>query len=167
MQKLKNKVNFGKWEKFDSEREYGGKSIQQLADGSIVLSMVKYVQKLKELDVTKEDRKQTGETTSEQHKTAFRALIGGLLWAARTGVPQVYGDCSLLAGRVSTLTHADRVALNKTLMRAKETVAPIVYPSQPPADVRWVVWADASLAQDNEGKSQMAWIVAKADCKMM
>eukprot|EP00971_Amphidinium_carterae_P308040 6121775-Amphidinium_carterae.1 len=136
MQKLKNKVNFGKWEKLDGEREYGGKSIQQLEDGSIVLSMVKYVQKLKELDVNMEDRKQTGETTSEQHKTAFRALIGGLLWAARTGVPQ--------------------------------TVAPIVYPSQPPADVRWVVvWADASLAQDNEGKSQMAWIVAKADCKMM
>eukprot|EP00971_Amphidinium_carterae_P147531 2923798-Amphidinium_carterae.1 len=167
MQKLKDKVKFGKWEKFDSEREYGGKSIQQLPDGSIILSMVKYVQKLKELDVSKDDRKHSGGATSEQNKTAFRALIGGLLWAARTGVPQVYGDCSLLAGRVSTLTHADRLALNKTLMRAKETVAPIVYPSKPPSDVRWVVWADASLAQDSEGKSQMAWIVAKADCNMM
>eukprot|EP00971_Amphidinium_carterae_P327029 6458172-Amphidinium_carterae.4 len=52
-------------------------------------------------------------------------------------------------------------------MRAKETVAPIVYPAQPPADVRWVVWADASLADHNEGKSQIVWIVAKADWKMM
>eukprot|EP00971_Amphidinium_carterae_P056359 1112984-Amphidinium_carterae.1 len=60
-----------------------------------------------------------------------------------------------------------RVALNKSLMRARETVTSITYPSCPPAEIRWVVWADASLAQDQEGKSQMAWIVAKADSQLL
>eukprot|EP00971_Amphidinium_carterae_P260092 5160300-Amphidinium_carterae.1 len=58
----------------------------------------------------------------EQRKTAFRAL------AVKTGAPKVHGDCGLLVGRVSTLTHADKLALNEMLMRAKETVAPMVHP---------------------------------------
>eukprot|EP00971_Amphidinium_carterae_P019855 391170-Amphidinium_carterae.2 len=129
--------------------------------------MVKYVNKLLDLAVTKEEKKCPDGSASELQKKAFRTLLGGLLWAARTGVPQIYGDCSILAGRVTALTHADRIALNKSLMRARETVTPIVYPSSVPQKSHWVVWADASLAQDQEGKSQMAWLVAKASSKLM
>eukprot|EP00971_Amphidinium_carterae_P289642 5751040-Amphidinium_carterae.1 len=55
----------------------------------------------------------------------------------------------------------------KARLAARETVVPIVYPSTPPESSKWVLWADASLAQDQEGKSQMAWVVAKADANLM
>eukprot|EP00971_Amphidinium_carterae_P009984 196990-Amphidinium_carterae.1 len=162
---LKTKVKFGKWEGFKEEREYGGKSIRQHPNGAITLPMEKYVGKLSELEITREEERNPTGRANESQKKAFRTLVGGLLCAARTGVPQIYGDCSILAGKVTDLCHADRVALNKSLMRARETVTSITYPSCPPAESHWVVWADASLAQDQEGKllkNQKGWIAPVA-----
>eukprot|EP00971_Amphidinium_carterae_P165974 3289725-Amphidinium_carterae.1 len=39
LQQLKQAVKFGKWETFEDEREYSGKTIKQNSDASIVLSM--------------------------------------------------------------------------------------------------------------------------------
>eukprot|EP00971_Amphidinium_carterae_P097276 1924921-Amphidinium_carterae.1 len=85
MQRLQAEIKFGKWQSFADERDYGGKSIHQLPNGAISISMVKYVQKLQELEVTREEKKHPEALASEKQKKAYRTLIGGLLWAARTG----------------------------------------------------------------------------------
>eukprot|EP00971_Amphidinium_carterae_P288496 5728349-Amphidinium_carterae.1 len=125
MQTLQTKVSFGKWEYRNTVAKAHSSCQMDRSFSAWSSSQHGQVEGL---------RDHQGRT-KEPHKTAFRAMIGGLLWAARTGVPQVYGDCSLPAERVSTLTHAARLALSKTLMRARETVAPIAYLAQPPADV--------------------------------
>eukprot|EP00971_Amphidinium_carterae_P079966 1582551-Amphidinium_carterae.1 len=57
IEQLKQAVKFGKWETFEDEREYGGKTIKQNSDASIVLSMEKYVHRLSELEITREEKR--------------------------------------------------------------------------------------------------------------
>eukprot|EP00971_Amphidinium_carterae_P084282 1668382-Amphidinium_carterae.2 len=88
---------------------------------------LKYVHKLKDLEISKEDEKCPEDATM--------------------GVPYI--------DRWTSLDSKNKSITNP--------VVPIVYPAFPLAASHWVGWvecADASLAQDSEGKSQMAWLVA-------
>eukprot|EP00971_Amphidinium_carterae_P129796 2570851-Amphidinium_carterae.1 len=120
LEALRERFAFGKWETYDVPREYNGRSIRQLADFTFEVSMQNQVNKVQPIPVDKYRGKQGKAMATDTEIHQYRAVLGSLLWSARSGLPQSLGDVSLLASRVSKLCVEDLLLLNKTLARAKQ-----------------------------------------------
>eukprot|EP00971_Amphidinium_carterae_P066868 1324287-Amphidinium_carterae.1 len=162
---IRQRFQFGKWQEMRGQGrfDFSGRTLEQTMDGEVIIHMERYVHKtLKPIPVTKEQNKQKQDNASPIEVSQYRALIGGLLWVARCCAPQCMGDVSLMAARVSTLKVSDLGELNQILQRAQNNIRPLRIKSITPANTRWAIWTDASLANLDEGRTQLAWLLAQS-----
>lgn len=64
-----------------------GVRAQRQSDGSFHLSQTAYVDKIPEIFLSANRRKETEQATTDREKTALRATLGGLSWQAQETAP--------------------------------------------------------------------------------
>eukprot|EP00971_Amphidinium_carterae_P215178 4270893-Amphidinium_carterae.1 len=137
-----------------------------MADYSFVLDMTRYTQGLSPVSYEKGARTGDDPATS-QELSAFRGAIGALLWLSRCASPQTMGDTSMMASRAGDLRVKDLENVNKLIARAKANIRPVSIAPPCPRDMRWAAWVDASLANAQDGRTQIAWVLALTDPSLM
>eukprot|EP00971_Amphidinium_carterae_P198015 3930204-Amphidinium_carterae.1 len=126
---LLERFAFGKWESYDVPREYYGRSIQQLPDFTFDVSMQSQVNKVQPIPVDKVVQGNCMANDMETHQ--YRAILGSLLWSARSGLPE-------------------------TVARAKQQATRLTIPAIPPAELKILAWADASFCNAEDQRTQTA-----------
>ena len=102
LEKLQKVYTFGKFKWLQKEAtEYSGRTLQQLSDFSITISMHRYLQPAHETKLERGRGKDQKEKATEAELSKMRGLNGKLQWATRNGMPQGVGDASMLAHRTS------------------------------------------------------------------
>eukprot|EP00971_Amphidinium_carterae_P333662 6468495-Amphidinium_carterae.1 len=165
LQSLKSSFEIGKWTslKQTEPQSYGGRSMRQLPDWSVMSDMSDYVSKIGAIQIEKQRGKQRTAVATDAEVKEFRRVIGSFLWAARGGVVQVHGDVTILASRTTKLVVDDLFVANKVLKKAQLLVRPILTLPIPPKDMHWIGWSDASLANREDQRTQLAHVVGVAE----
>eukprot|EP00971_Amphidinium_carterae_P333951 6468988-Amphidinium_carterae.2 len=128
--------------------------------------MTKYAEGIQPVSYEKDGR--NGEDpASSKELSAFRGVIGALLWLSRCACPQTMGDTSMMASKAGALKVRDLVNINKLVVRTKMNVRPLHIAPPAPREMRWAAWVDAALANAQEGRTQVAWIVTVTDARLM
>eukprot|EP00971_Amphidinium_carterae_P166929 3308170-Amphidinium_carterae.1 len=155
---LQRSFTFGKWQSLKGETcTFNGRQLTQNGNYEFSYDMTLFVKKIMPVQIDKSRKKV--DACTETEVSAYRKLLGSLLWAARGSLPQILGDLSLLANRINTLTVESLHYLNKTLKRAQELSCPLWIFSIPPKQLMWISWSDASLANQDGGTTQTAHLI--------
>eukprot|EP00971_Amphidinium_carterae_P049124 967999-Amphidinium_carterae.1 len=119
---MQNQFKFGRWDSLLEEREFNGRMLKQVDSRHFTVDMIKAVGKLKPLTLPPSRVRPLTATATAEEITAFRGLLGSMMWCARCACPQGLAACSLLASRTSTLKVQDMKELNGELTRLQKTV---------------------------------------------
>ena len=169
MANLRTKLKFGKWKDvYQGSAEYIGRTLTQLADYEVQVSMKRYIQeKLKPVTLPKERMKQRDSPLDEKETTLLRGVGGSLLWVGKEGRPDV-GACAMAMSWSSAGPTIERIHMaNKTVNELKMTME--VYLRVLPIPANQAIWmsvADASMA-NVEQKSQGGFVLALAHESIM
>ena len=111
----------------DRPTEYDGRTVKQLVDFSIQISMTRYLrEKSAEIKMERGRGKDPEALTSVGEITQMRGVVGKLNCASREGMPQGSGDANLLAGTLPNPKVKDLTAANAALRRLIQNDAPII-----------------------------------------
>ena len=170
MSQLRTKLKFGKWKDvYMSSAEYIGRTLSQLENFEIQVSMRRYVEeKLKPVTLDKERLKKKDSPLTEQETTWLRGVGGSLLWVGKEGRPDLGATCCMAMSWSSSGPTIEHILMaNKTVNELKQTpeVALRILPIPAERGI-WMSVADASMA-NVESKSQGGFIVALADVDIM
>eukprot|EP00971_Amphidinium_carterae_P238659 4737628-Amphidinium_carterae.1 len=83
------------------------------------------------------------------------------MWAARCAAPQALAAASILASRVPTLKIQDMKDLNQALQHLQATVVDIKILGIPPAEGGYALYSDASLANLQDQRTQVAMVMGR------
>eukprot|EP00971_Amphidinium_carterae_P269898 5354348-Amphidinium_carterae.1 len=104
------------------KHEFIGRMLEQVESRHFTVDMIKAVEKLKPLTLPPSRVRPLTATATAEETTAFRGLLGSMMWCARCACPQGLAACSILASRTSTLKVQDMKELNGELTRLQKTV---------------------------------------------
>eukprot|EP00913_Durusdinium_trenchii_P022711 g21330.t1 len=166
MSQLRTRLKFGKWKNVHkSSAEYIGRTLTQLENFEIQVSMKRYIQeKLKAVTLDKSRLKDKSSLLSEQEISWLRGVGGSLLWVGKEGRPDVAAACAMsMSWSAGGPTVEHILAANKTVNELKQTpdVVLRIIPIDPACGI-WMSIADASMA-NVDNKSQGGFIMAMAD----
>eukprot|EP00971_Amphidinium_carterae_P280152 5561133-Amphidinium_carterae.1 len=119
---LMTAFKFGKHESLKTETGsiFNGRRLRQTADFSIRLSMHDFIDnKLQTIKLSRERKRQSEESVTEDERALLRTVLMKVMWAARQSHPEVLGTCVTLASRITQATVADLVELSKTVEHLK------------------------------------------------
>ena len=132
---------------------------EELDDGSlrIVVDQVEYVKDLSKVEVGQFAKK--SETLGEVLQSAYRALVGALLWCTGQTRPDLAFDVATAASHGGRATYEDLRKLNAIVDKAKRTDLRIVYTTMRDEDLVLLGYADAAWANMPNGKTGGGWLV--------
>ena len=162
MPQLRTRLKFGKWKNvYKSSAEYIGRTLTQLEDYEIQVSMKRYIQeKLKAVTLDKSRLKDKSSLLSEQEISWLRGVGGSLLWVGKEGRPDVAAACVMsMSWSAGGPTVEHILAANKTVNELKQTpdVVLRIVPIDPACGI-WMSIADASMANvDLSPKEVSSW----------
>ena len=157
---LESKFRFGSQRQGSFVFVFTGVTINQEANGDIVLSQHDYVNDIEPINVTRDRRKEPeGKITSEELQQ-LRGLIGSLQYAATNSRPDLSCRLSLLQAKVTCATVADLMRGNKLLADAKRfSDVSIRIQSLSPEQVRFLSFSDAAFATRENAHSQKGCLI--------
>ena len=162
MQELQQRFKFGKFMFMDEHPEgvgFNGRRIKSDLKGGYKVDMEKFVsERLQEVPLEAGRSKDKEAAATDEERSATRAAIGAVTWAAKEGRPDCAAAASLIAGCLNQLKIQDILDLNKTIKEVKKD-AGLSIPIQAiePSRVCWGVVTDASWANIVGGASQGAF----------
>jgi len=165
---LRKEYNFGKWKILqEGPTEYGGRTVWQLPDSDVKISMTRYLkEKAVEIKLARGRGKDPKAKADAGEITQMRGLVGKLNWASREGMPQGAGDASLLASTMPEPTVGDLTEANAAMRRLIQNDVPVWIRSIPLDVLGLVVFEDASLGNTKGGSAQIGHLVCAADKKI-
>ena len=165
MAELRTKLKFGKWKDVHgSSAEYIGRTLKQLPNHEIQVSMKRYIEeKLRPVALSKDRMRQKEALLDEKEISWLRGVGGSLLWVGKEGRPDVGAACAMSMSWPSTGPTVEHILMaNKTVSELKSTMDVYirVLPIAPEESI-WMTIADASMA-NVENKSQGGFLLALA-----
>ena len=124
MGQLRTRLKFGKWRNVHNDSaEYIGRTLKQLDNFEIQVSMQRYIEeKLKPVVLPKERLKDKSALLTEQEISWLRGVGGSLLWVGKEGRPDVGAACAMAMSWSSGGPTIDHIlAANKTVNELKAT----------------------------------------------
>eukprot|EP00971_Amphidinium_carterae_P122057 2417054-Amphidinium_carterae.2 len=82
VQRLRQKFQWGKWTDASQPRDFNGRTIQQLSEHKVTVSMIQPVRKLVPLQIPSPRERHATSAATEREITAYRGLLGKIMWAA-------------------------------------------------------------------------------------
>ena len=167
MERLRGRFRFGRWRTiYKGSGEYLGRTVYQLDNYEIQVSMERYInEKLRPVVLPRDKIKDEDRVLDERETTLLRGAGGSLLWLGRESRPDVAAACALAMAWGKEGPKVRQLKLiNKTIQELKRTsdvrlrVLPI-----PLERGIWMVFSDASVGNLEGDKSQGGFIVAFAD----
>lgn len=140
MDKLRTKLKFGKWKNvFDGSAEYIGRTLKQLPDYEIQVSMKRYIEeKLKPVTLPRERLRDKTAKLNDQEVTWLRGVGGSLLWIGKEARPDVGAACAMAMSWSSDGPTIEHIMMaNKTVNELKQTPEPL-----DPSHGIWMTVAD-------------------------
>ena len=170
MATLRTQLKFGKWKDvYGSSADYIGRTLKQLENFEIQVSMKRYImEKLRPVTLPKDRVKTKDAKLTEQEITWLRGVGGSLLWVGKEGRPDVGAACAMAMSWSSNGPTVEHILMaNKTVAELKQTADTVlrVLPIPPDQGI-WMSIADASMA-NVENKSQGGYIIAYADAVIL
>ena len=101
-QKIRDHFKWTDWEQGSFVQ--CGVKVEVQPDGSYHLSQPEYVEKIPEVYVNANRKKEQDQPTTEREKTMLRATLGALSWLAQQTAPHISAEVSLLLSEVATST---------------------------------------------------------------
>ena len=146
---------------------FNGRRLFQDKRGTIHVSMADYVDKVHEISLEKERKKNAQDAVNESERTKLRGLNQSVMWLARQERPDVMGSSAVTARRIMEATIQDIVEMNKVVQHLKKTKhLCLQFACIHPRDVRFVAIADASPYTKGETHGQGATIIGITDEKL-
>eukprot|EP00971_Amphidinium_carterae_P018323 361404-Amphidinium_carterae.4 len=129
--------------------------------------MVNAVQKKKALTIPPSRLRPAAVAATADEVTAFRGLLGSMMWCARCACPQGLAAYSILAARTSTLKVQGVRDLNAELLRLQKTVTKMHIIGADPGDSGYTLFSDASFANREDQRRQIGSVVGKHSIRQM
>eukprot|EP00971_Amphidinium_carterae_P065570 1299118-Amphidinium_carterae.3 len=161
IKKLQKRFDWGKWTDLSQPREFNGRTLQQVLRNQITVSMVQAVSKMRPLQIPSPRERPAASAATEKEITAFRGLLGKIMWSARCAAPQALAAASILASRVPTLKFQDMRDINQALQHLQATVMDIKIIGISPRSGGYAVYSDASLANLEDKRTQVAMVIGR------
>lgn len=136
----------------DNGIRFNGSDIMQDTDGTIHLSIEKYLSEMNQIEISMERKKHRLERASQSEILAFRSLAGEFVWIGSSAVPQASYIGSWMQKKVPMLKVDDIIKANGMLKETKEMSSSITF-RLPPSDVTKVVITSFSDAAFNVTKN--------------
>ena len=147
--------------------KYVGLKVVQTKD-AVVIDQSQYVEKLKEIPLTLERRREKDSPLTVDERSNLRSVGGQLLWAStQTRIDVAYDACVVVNhGNEPSVKHV--IAANKAIRKVKTQQSGIRFPNLgDPEDFRVIAYSDASHANLPSGASQGGCIVfVEGDAKV-
>ena len=96
--------------------------------GYVSLSQTKFIDELKEIEITRDRSKQKHLGLNEEELKGFRTLIGQLLWVSNQTCPDIFFNVSELSRSVNYATFKQILRANKLLRKAKIKSVTLTFP---------------------------------------
>eukprot|EP00971_Amphidinium_carterae_P351696 6492233-Amphidinium_carterae.1 len=143
LKSMQERFKFGRWDQLSEEREFNGRNLQQVDLDRFTVDMIKAVHKLKPLTIPPSRSRPATSSATADEVTAYRGLLGSMMWCSRCACPQGLAACSILAARTSSLKVQDMKDINAELLRLQNTVGKISIIGFAPVDSGYTLFSDA------------------------
>ncbi|CAK9071951.1 Retrovirus-related Pol polyprotein from transposon RE1 (Retro element 1) (AtRE1) [Includes: Protease RE1 [Durusdinium trenchii] len=163
MKQLRSQFTFGKCVNLKEEKEgasFNGRRLRQDEEGTLHIDMQKFIEeRLEEIPIDKERKKEKKEEVNERERTQARAVCGSLNWLSKEGRPDAAGPSSLMSSRLTTMKVEDLCCLNEVIKQLKNS-SNLCLKVQPLTKMRLAVITDASFGNDGFHSQGRQMIVA-------
>ena len=155
------------WSPWEANRfDHCGVQLHQNSDGSFLLDHSQFCEKLEQVEIVKDGRKE-GDAAHEGEKAQLRGLLGGIQWRSYQTGPLHSAQLSFLQSEMSHATvktlkdanklcrevhHNRHVPLRVTPLNVKD-----------PKEVTFVTWCDAALGNRSNGGSTGGYLVTATE----
>ena len=146
---LRTRLKFGKWKDvYMASADYIGRTLKQMADYEIKVSMRRYImEKLNPATLHKDRVKEKDSLLSDKEISQLRGVGGALLWVGKEGRPDVGAACAMAISWSRPGPTVEHILMtNKTVKEIKATpdAELRVLPLEPHQAI-WMSVADASI----------------------
>jgi hypothetical protein len=142
-----------------SQGKFLGRWLEQQEDGSIVSSQEEYASNVQTVFISKERRKQKGDTLTTQEMHQYRGVLGAANWLTGSTRPDLAAQTAFLQQRVARATVDDLIAANQLVSKIRDFKhTKITYKSIPLEQGAILVTSDASWANTDDLGSQGAYM---------
>ena len=148
MNKLRTRFYAGKIE--EKMFKYIGFTLKQFENG-IVLDQSDYVNKMKNIIIDPVRASVKNEPLNEDEQTSYRQLIGQLNWAVHGSRPDMAFATIEMSTKLKQAKVCDLVGAVKKISRSKDIQSFLFFPRLNKAELKIVVYTDASLGNINGG----------------
>ena len=148
----------------ENERKfhYIGINIKQYPN-SIVISKNDYVDNLQPIPLSTIDTSDQIKPLVEVEKTLLRGALGQLYWLSDITRPEISFSVSGISSRITTVTVADILPVNKTIKFVKNSSAYITIRKLDLSSLKIAAFSDSSYNNLPKGNSQGAYVVIVAN----
>ena len=144
---------------FKGSFKYIGLNVVQ-TNSAVYVDQQKYVDGLKEINLTSDRSKQKDEGLTTEELSQLRSLSGQLLWASTQTRPDVSFDACIVSNYGKTPTIRNVIAANKAVKKLKSTSVKLAFPDLGnPEDIKVVAYSDATHASLPSEASQGGFII--------
>ncbi|OLP85776.1 Copia protein [Symbiodinium microadriaticum] len=166
LQAIKDRFKWGDWEQ--NKFTQCGVVVEQV-EGGFELSQPSYLDKVNEIGVNANRRKNREETTSERERTQLRALLGGISWHAQQVAPYLSAEVGLLLSEVTRSTVDTIIRANILLAHAKskQNHRMKIHSFTPETEIMFVAWVDAANCNRPDGGSTQGIFIGATDALIM
>ena len=145
-----------KWQAWEKDKFVQcGVSVNRKEGGDFELDQKQYMSEVKEINISRERKRQKHEPTTDAEKSQLRGLLGALSWhVGQTGFKySAHVSLALSEVATSTVTHLEQA--NKILYQAKQdSLTPLrIHAFAPQQHLSMVAWCDASSQNRHDGSS--------------
>ena len=162
MERLRQRIKFGKRHLQDGPSFFGGRHFTQLLDRSFKVDMTRFIQeRLRPTSLQRGRCLDKSVEATEGEVKALRAVAGSLSWVARQCRPDEAGSASTLQGSVSRALVKDLSDANRAMNRLKQTdgVGLLIH-AIPLVNLRTVSISDTALGLDRpDGSTKGGFMV--------
>lgn len=131
----------------DQPINFNGCRIVQDTEGNITMDMSSYTSSIRDIDVTRNRRKEATEKATNEEYHNYRSMAGSIIWAGNGTLPQAAFSGSYMQQKAPTLRVGDLIEGNKMLKELKD-LDPTIRFRKLSTDIRTMdVWtfSDASF----------------------
>ena len=155
------------WSPWEANRfDHCGVQLHQNTDGSFLLDHSQFCEKLEQVEIVKDGRKE-GDAAHEGEKSQLRGLLGGIQWRTYQTGPLHAAQLSFLQSEMSQATVKTLRDANKLCREVHHhrhlpiRITPLNVKN--PSEVTFVTWCDAALGNRPNGGSTGGYVVTATE----
>ena len=115
----------------DDKIHFDGSEIEQAKEGDITMSMKRYVERLKPIDMSRSRRKMREDTATENEIQQYRSLAATMMYLGNAVLPQASYATSLLQQKLPKIRVEDLITANEVLKDILSLKPQIIFRSPP------------------------------------